>query len=86
MGGKIDFRCCSEVVVEVLIWLWRDSVVTVCGNKVVVVKGLTNSRKHTCTGIYIHFLPKSSAGQGSLMAHLAGYNLGCSDKSAELWE
>ena len=39
-------RCCSEVVVGVLIWLWRDSVVTVCWNEAVVVKG--NSRKHTC--------------------------------------
>ena len=30
MESKSDFRCCSEVVVGVLNWLLRDSVVTVC--------------------------------------------------------
>ena len=30
LGGKSDFRCCSELVVCVLILLSRDSVVTVC--------------------------------------------------------
>ena len=49
LGGKSDFRCCSEIVVKVLIWLWRDSVVKACWNEVVVVKSLINSRKHTCT-------------------------------------
>ena len=29
-GGKSDFRSCIEAVVEVLIWLRRDSVATVC--------------------------------------------------------
>ena len=46
-GGKSDFRCCSEVIVEVLIWLWRNSVVAVCWNEAVVVKSLINSRKHS---------------------------------------
>ena len=48
-GRKTNFKCCSEVVVGVVIWLWRDSVVTVCWNEVVVVKGIINSWKHTCT-------------------------------------
>ena len=30
LEGKSDFRCCSEVVVGVLNWLLRDTVVTVC--------------------------------------------------------
>ena len=34
---------------EVLIWLWRKSVVTVCCNEVVIVKSLLNGRKHTCS-------------------------------------
>ena len=34
---------------EVLIWLWRKSVVTVCCNEAVIVKSLLNGRKHTCS-------------------------------------
>ena len=48
-GGKSDFRSCIEAVVEVLILLWRDSVVTVCWNEVMILKSLINSPKHTCT-------------------------------------
>ena len=33
----------------VLIWLGRDSVVTVCSNEMVVMKDLLHSQKHTCT-------------------------------------
>ena len=39
----------SEVFVEVLIQLQRESVVLVCGNEVVVVKSLINGQKCTCT-------------------------------------
>ena len=30
LESKSDFMCCSEVVVGVLNWLLRDTVVTVC--------------------------------------------------------
>ena len=40
LEGKIDFRVCSDVVVGVLIWFWRESVITICWNEVVVVKDL----------------------------------------------
>ena len=45
LEGKSDFRSCSEVVLGVLIWLRRDSVVTICWNELVVVKDLIN--RHT---------------------------------------
>ena len=50
-------------------------------NMLYTIKQLTRKKKryHVKTGIHIHFLSNSSAGQVSLMIHLSRQNLGCPD-------
>ena len=45
-----------------------------------------NPYKLRLSGFHIQFFSESSARQVSLMAYLLGYNLGCPDKSAELYK